>query len=262
MNQQIVCGDARKELTRVPSASIAAVITSPPYNIGKAYEGVLSLPEYVTFIGSVVAECDRVLRPGGAMCFQLGHNVRNGSVLPLDIALYPIFAELGLILRNRIVWTFGHGLHCSNRFSGRHETVLWFTKGAEYHFDLDSVRVPQLYPGKKHFKGPRKGQLSGNPLGKNPGDVWDIPNVKHNHPEKTAHPCQFPEQLVERLMRATTRPGEVVLDPFAGSGTVGAVAARLRRDALLIEIDATYVEIARARIEREVRKHNSESVTA
>ena len=108
-------------------------------------------------------------------------------------------------MRNRIVWHFEHGLHCSRRLSGRYETIMWFTKGDDYVFELDPIRVPQKYPGKKYFKGPKAGQYSCNPLGKNPGDVWTIPNVKSNHVEKTGHPCQFPVELIERLVLALTR---------------------------------------------------------
>lgn len=87
---------------------------------------------------------------------------------------YQIFKKQRLKLRNRIVWHFGHGLHASKRFSGRYETILWFSKTDNYIFNLDSVRVPAKYPGKRHFKGPKKGQPSGNPLGKNPSDIWEI----------------------------------------------------------------------------------------
>ena len=114
----------------------------------------------------------------------MGNYVNKGEIVPLDIALYPVFQELGLKMRNRIIWRFDHGLHCSKRFSGRYESINWFTKSDRYTFHLDPVRVPQKYPGKKYFKGPKVGQLSCNPLGKNPGDVWDIPNVKYNHVEK------------------------------------------------------------------------------
>ena len=71
-----------------------------------------------------------------------------------------------LILRNRIIWTFGHGLNSTQRFSGRHEMILWFTKGEQYCFNLDCIRVPQKYPGKRYYKGEHKGELSGNPYGK------------------------------------------------------------------------------------------------
>lgn len=237
-------GDCREVTRTMPDESVQLCLTSPPYNMGKAYELRTTMSAYVDDQARVIAECIRLLRPGGSICWQVGNHVHKGEVFPLDIALYHIFKSHGLQLRNRIVWHFGHGLHCSNRLSGRHETILWFTKGGDYTFNLDTIRVPSKYPGKKHFKGPKKGQLSGNPLGKNPGDVWDIPNVKHNHPEKTEHPCQFPEALVERLMLATTQLGDTVLDPFAGSGTTGAVASRLGRDAILIEIDADYAALA------------------
>lgn len=148
----------------------------------------------------------------------MGNYVDNGEIIPLDILLYPIFSSFKLKLRNRIVWHFGHGLHASKRFSGRYEVILWFTKTDEYVFNLDNVRVPQKLPNKKHFKGPNKGKLSGHPLGKNPSDVWEIPNVKSNHVEKTIHPCQFPVELIERLVLALTDEGDWVFDPFIGGG--------------------------------------------
>lgn len=241
-------GDCREVLLTIADESVHCALTSPPYNVGKPYEQRADLDSYIEEQAQIISECVRILRPGGSICWQVGNYVRAGEVFPLDIVLYRLFKERGLKLRNRIIWHFGHGLHCSKRLSGRHETVLWFTKGDDYTFNLDPVRVPSKYPGKKHFKGPKKGQLSGNPLGKNPTDVWDIPNVKHNHPEKTEHPCQFPEELVERLILATTFPGDTVLDPFAGSGTTGAVAARLGRNAALIESNEDYVAIAEHRL--------------
>ena len=110
------------------------------------------------------------------------------------------------------------GLHCKKRLSGRYETILWFTKSDDYTFNLDPIRVPQKYPNKKYFKGKNKGKLSCNPLGKNPSDVWEIPNVKHNHVEKTEHPCQFPVELVDRLVLSLTNEGDVVFDPFLDLG--------------------------------------------
>jgi len=146
------------------------------------------------------------------------------------------------------VWHFGHGLHASKRFSGRYEVILWFTKGNEYIFNLDAVRVPQKYPKKKYFKGPKKGQLSGNPLGKNPGDIWEIPNVKANHVEKTIHPCQFPVELIERLVLSMTDEGDWVLDPFIGVGTTAIAALMHNRKAIGTEIVPEYVEVAKKRI--------------
>lgn len=172
----------------------------------------------------------------------------NGEIVPLDIVLYPVFREHGLKLRNRIVWHFEHGLHCSKRMSGRYETILWFTKGDDYAFNLDAIRVPSKYPGKKYFKGPKAGQLSGNPLGKNPGDVWIIPNVKNNHVEKTAHPCQFPVELIERLVLALTKPGDAVLDPYMGVGSSVVAAVKHGRAGYGCDIVQEYVEIAWERI--------------
>lgn len=242
-------GDCRQVLPKLAASSARLVLTSPPYNIGKAYERKATLADYLADMTVVAGECVRVLADGGSVCWQVGNWVdkRNGSIVPLDAAMLPVFQSLGLICRNRIIWTFSHGLHCKNRFSGRHETILWLTKGEDYVFNLDAVRVPQKWPGKRHFKGPKKGQLSCNPLGKNPGDVWEIGNVKHNHPEKTAHPCQFPEELARRLVLSLTNPGDLVVDPFAGSGTVGRVAAAAGRDAVLIEREPAYITLIQER---------------
>lgn len=154
-------------------------------------------------------------------------------------------------MRNRIIWHFGHGLHCSRRFSGRYETIIWFTKSNDYIFNLDPVRVPQKYPGKKYFKGPKAGQYSCNPLGKNPGDLWMIPNVKHNHVEKTIHPCQFPVELVERLVLSLTNKGDWVLDPYVGVGTSIIAAVRHDRKGMGAEIVPKYLKVAEERIQLE-----------
>jgi adenine-specific DNA-methyltransferase len=224
------------------------IVTSPPYNIGKSYEKRSTLDTYVQAQAQVISECVRLLHRRGSLCWQIGNHVLNGEIIPLDIALYPIFHEHGLKLRNRIVWHFEHGLHCSKRLSGRYETVLWFTKGDDYVFNLDAIRVPSKYPGKKYFKGPKAGQLSGNPLGKNPGDVWIIPNVKNNHVEKTAHPCQFPVELVERLVLALTEPGASVLDPYMGVGSTIVAAAKHGRTGYGCDTVSDYVKIAWDRI--------------
>jgi adenine-specific DNA-methyltransferase len=251
---QIINGDCRAVMRALPAGSAKLVVTSPPYNIGKAYEARISLDAWVDDQCSVIVEAARLLADGGSICWQVGNYVDRGELVPLDSLIVPLIRAAGLKIRNRIVWAFGHGLHCRNRLSGRHETVVWATKGDSYSFNLDHIRIPQKYPQKRHFKGPKKGQLSGHPLGKNPGDVWEIPNVRHNHPEKTLHPCQFPEALIEKLTLALTNPGDLIVDPYAGSGTTGAVADRLRRRAILIERDAGYADIASRRISRPSRE--------
>ena len=241
-------GDCLDWLATIPSDCAQLIVTSPPYNIGKEYESRVALDQYVDWQSKVIAACARVLKPGGSLCWQVGNYVKSGSVVPLDIALHPAIASQGLTLRNRIVWHFEHGLHCKNRFSGRYETVMWYTKGDNYTFNLDPVRVPQKYPNKRHFKGPKAGQLSGNPLGKNPGDVWNIPNVKSNHVEKTDHPCQFPVELIERLVLSMTNRGDTVVDPFAGTGTSIIAAILHGRIGWGAEIDPRYSSIAASRI--------------
>lgn len=241
-------GDTLGLLAQIPDETVQLVVTSPPYNIGKEYERRIPLDEYLAHQEKVIGEAARITKASGSICWQVGNYIENGEITPLDILLYPIFHKTGLKLRNRIVWHFGHGLHARKRFSGRYEVILWFTKSDDYVFNLDAVRVPQKYPGKKHFKGPRKGQLSGNPLGKNPSDVWDIPNVKANHPEKTIHPAQFPVELVERLVLALTDPGDWVVDPFMGVGSTLIAALLHGRKAAGADIVEEYVRIARERI--------------
>lgn len=247
--------DCRNLLRDLPNESVDLVITSPPYCIGKAYEDPHD--DIQTFRNQHIAIFDdlyRVLKPGGSICWQVGYHVSEKCVIPLDCIVYDIFTTLSsrlehpLILRNRIIWTFGHGLNSTRRFSGRHETILWFTKGQDFSFDLDSVRIPQKYPGKRSYRGPHKGELSGNPLGKNPSDVWDIPNVKANHVEKTDHPCQFPVALPQRLIKSLAPANGLILDPYMGAGTTGVAAVIEGRRFVGSEICSSYYDISVKRI--------------
>ncbi|RRN73532.1 site-specific DNA-methyltransferase [Agrobacterium deltaense] len=244
----ISCEDNLRYMRRLPDESMQLIVTSPPYNIGKAYERKRPMDVYVKEQAACIAEAVRLLKPRGSICWQVGNHVDNGEIFPLDIILYDLFKKHDLKLRNRIVWTFGHGLHCQRRFSGRHETILWFTKGDDYTYNLDPIRIPSKYPEKKHFKGPNKGELSGNPLGKNPSDVWEIPNVKANHVEKTDHPCQFPVGLVERLVLGLTDPGDNVLDPYIGVGSSAIAALKHGRKAYGCDLDQGYIDVAWERI--------------
>jgi adenine-specific DNA-methyltransferase len=237
-------------LTSLEDASIDLVVTSPPYCMGMEYEESTSATDFFENHRRILPEVVRVLKPGGSLCWQVGHHVENGITVPLDALVYLATSELPeLFLRNRIVWTFRHGTHSSRRFSGRHENILWYTKGHEYSFNLDAVRVPQRYPGKRHYKGKLKGKLSGNPLGKNPSDVWDIPNVKSKHVEKTDHPCQFPVALPRRLIRALTSPGALILDPYLGSGTSAVAALLEKRSFIGCDVQTSYLSIAKRRLE-------------
>jgi adenine-specific DNA-methyltransferase len=250
-NERVVVfpGDCLDLLRNCPDETFGLIVTSPPYNIGKEYEKRLKLDKYIAQQAEVIQECVRCLSQRGSICWQVGNYVDGGTIIPLDTMLYPVFTKLGLRMRNRIIWHFEHGLHCSKRFSGRYETIMWFTKSEKYFFNLDPVRIPQKYPGKKHFKGPKAGEYSCNPLGKNPGDLWIIPNVKSNHVEKTEHPCQFPVELIERLVLSMTKPEDWVFDPFLGSGTTVIAAVRHGRRA---EVVPKYVSLAEERIAAEL----------
>lgn len=259
ISYQIVNGDSLSVLKKIENGKFDLIITSPPYNVGKSYETKTNIEKYLETQEEIINELVRTLSDKGNLCWQVGNYVDKGEVFPLDIYYYQIFKKQGLKLRNRIIWHFGHGLHASNRFSGRYETILWFSKTNDYIFNLDNVRVPAKYPGKLHFKGEKKGLPSGNPLGKNPSDIWeiiakdwetamwDIPNVKSNHPEKTEHPCQFPIELVERCVLALTNEKSWVLDPYAGVGSTIIASIKNNRNAVGIEKEKEYCDIAKQR---------------
>lgn len=254
-------GDTFKAIKKLESNKFSLIITSPPYNLGKEYESSDSFDKYLENYKNLISEFYRILKPTGSICWQVGNYIEKGEVFPLDIFYYPIFKEKGFSLRNRIIWHFEHGLHSTKRFSGRYETILWFTKSKEYTFNLDDIRVASKYPAKRHFKGPKKGELSGNPLGKNPSDVWqillqdweaeiwNIPNVKANHKEKTVHPCQYPIELVERCILALTNIDDWILDPFAGVGSTLLAAIKQDRNSIGIEKYKKYIKIGLNRIE-------------
>ena len=243
-------GDWRDLLSEVPDDHVALTLTSPPYCMGKSYETTRGLADFQKEQEDVIPRVIAATRAGGSICWQVGYHVNSGVLTPLDYIVHGIISSFPEVaLRNRLIWTFNFGQNCSRRLSGRHEVVLWYTKGADFDFDLDSIRVPQKYPGKKHHKGVNKGKYSANPRGKNPGDVWQIPNVKANSVEKTPHPCQFPIGLAQGLVRLLCPPGHLVLDPYLGSGTTAAAAALEGRRFAGAEMDEKYYRISVARLD-------------
>jgi len=241
-------GDCMELLKQIPDGKAMLVVTSPPYNIGKPYEKPLLMPEYLEWQAAVIAECVRILNKDGSICWQIGNYINDREIFPLDMLLYDQFKKHGLKLKNRIIWHFRAGQHGFKKFSPRYETILWFTRGDNYTFNLDPVRVPRRWPANTRKTGPLKGQPYGSPLGKNPGDVWIMSKVGHGHPEKTEHPCQFPVGLVERLILSLTNPGDLVVDPFIGSGTTAVAALLHRRRCAGADKMEKYLEIARQRI--------------
>lgn len=256
------CNDITNFLKDVPDNFFNLIVTSPPYNIGKSYETKVSIDNYLKTQEDIIKRLVRTLSDSGSICWQVGNYVLNGEVFPLDIFFYEIFKSQGLKLRNRIIWRFGHGLHASKRFSGRYETILWFTKTDTYKFNLDPVRIPSKYPGKRYYKGSKKGQPSSNPKGKNPSDIWDIliedwesmiweiPNVKSNHPEKLMHPCQFPIELVERCVLALTDEGDRVFDPFVGVASTIIAALKNKRRGFGVDKEQEYIKLGMERVKK------------
>ncbi len=220
----------------LPDNCAQLVLTSCPYNVAKKYgEGASAdTMRHVYFAGwlsMIVSEISRVLAPGGVAFFQCGstRDEVDGSMVPIDIMMFDVFRKAGLDYQNRVSWVIPHGLTPKRRLSERHESALIFSKGTPSTFHPDPARTPQKNPGKRAYKGPNKGRLSGHPFGAWPSDVWVIGNVGANHPEKTGHPAQFPEELAMRAVQIYTQPGDLVIDPFSGSGTTHVVARRTGR---------------------------------
>lgn len=236
--------DCRRGIPHLPDKSVRLVVSSPPYFIGKSYDESRSISDYKSLMGTVIQKLSPKLTDKASVCWQVGNHVSASGYTPLDFLTHDLMSAAGFKLQNRIIWTFGHGTHATKRFSGRYETILWYTKEDRYIFNLDDIRVPQKYPGKRHYKGSKRGQFSGNPKGKNPSDVWDIPNVKAQHIEKTAHDCQFPVALSSRLIKALSNEGDTILDPFLGSGTTAVSALLNKRSVVGYEIESRFANIA------------------
>ena len=232
----------------LPDKTVDLVVSSPPYNLGKEYEKRKELEIYIEQQTAILKECVRLLKDTGSVFWQVGSFSEDGMLIPLDVRFFPVLESLGMLPRNRIAWIRQHGLHARNKFSARYETILWFTKSDNYKFFLDPIRVPQKYKNKKYHKGANQGELSCNPAGKNPGDIWAFRNVKHNHEEQTIHPCQFPEDLVARIILSTTEEGDIVLDPFMGAGTVAVVARDHQRHFMGAETEKKYHQLALKRL--------------
>ncbi len=235
-------------MPKLPSGSCSAVVTSPPYNIGKEYESFDSLADYIEWSKDWLSVVPRLLDSSGSFWLNVGYTKVDGKgrAVPLP---YLLWDKIDLFFNQEIVWNYGAGVAAKKYLSPRNEKVLWYVKNAEnYKFYLDRIRDPNVkYPNQK-----KNGKLRCNPLGKNPTDVWQIPKVTSGagraSPERTPHPAQFPTSLIERIILASTDEGDIVLDPFMGSGTTAEVAMRLNRRFIGFEISDSYIEIAQKRL--------------
>jgi len=234
--REIHHGDCREIMADLETGSVDLVFTSPPYNAGKSYEEPLDPSAYLEFTRHWTGELRRLLSPRTSVWLNLGYTPDDGQAIPLTYWFYPIMRAHGFRLVQEIVWHYEGGMAYKRRFAHRTERLQWWSLDQNFRFYLDAVREP----GQNRTDDPRN-----NPRGKNPTDYWYFERVGGGQgasTEKTRHPCQTPEALIERVIRACTRPGQVVLDPFGGSGTTGVVASRLGRGYVLIEKDGDYVQ--------------------
>jgi adenine-specific DNA-methyltransferase len=243
-------GDCARFLEQLPSDLVPLVVTSPPYNIGKEYEAPLPLPGYLDWCECWIKELHRVSTETGAFWLNLGYVTiaERAKAIPIP---YLLWDRVPFYLVQEIVWSYGAGVAGKTFFSPRNEKFLWYVKNREnYIFNLDAVRDSNVaYPNQK-----KNGKLKCNPLGKNPCDVWHFAKVtsgkNRSSKERTAHPAQFPLAVIERIIKASSHPGDVVLDPFLGSGSLIEAALRTGRIGVGFEVNPAYVKIATDRINK------------
>ncbi|MDD6401432.1 MAG: site-specific DNA-methyltransferase [Lachnospiraceae bacterium] len=253
LDQIYMCSSER--MTQIDDKSVSLVVTSPPYNIdiqygnktakgkileskGVKYHDNMDETEYREMLKNVFTECKRVLKDDGSIWVNIKNRLINGEIVP-PFWIQDFFTDM--YLKNLIIWNFDWGGSTSKRFAPRYEFIFWYVKNKnEYIFNLDDVKIPALNYRPDRYKS----QL------KNPTDVWRISMVSGNFEERTSHPAQYPEQLIERIVLAGSNPGDIIMDPFMGSGTTAVVAKKLGRHYLGYEIVNEYCDIARKRLEK------------
>jgi adenine-specific DNA-methyltransferase len=245
----IYCGDCIELMQKLPDEILDLTVTSPPYNIGKEYEEALPLPEYLNWCENWISQVHRIIKGSGTFWLNLGYLSipQRAKAIPIP---YLLWDRIPFYLIQEVVWHYSAGVAGRKFYSPRNEKFLWYVKSEDnYTFNLDDVRDPNVkYPNQK-----KNGKIKVNPLGKNPGDVWAFPKVtsgrNRSSKERTPHPAQFPEDVIERIIKASSNLDEWVLDPFLGSGTTAVVAMRNNRSFIGFEILPEYCEIAAERID-------------
>lgn len=249
---QIYCKSS-EEMPEIEDGSVSLIVTSPPYNIkvrygnvhkngkvikskGIKYKDNLSEDEYRQLLRKVFNECKRVLKQNGSIWINIKNRFDDDIIIP-PFWITDFFDDM--FLKNIIIWNFDWGGATNKRFSPRYEYVFWFTKDKkDYIFNLDNVKIPALNYRPDRFRSQWK----------NPSDVWYMQIVSGNYPERTSHPAQYPEELIERIIKVASNEGDVVLDPFVGSGTTARVAKDLNRKYIGYESNPEYVEICKKRL--------------
>lgn len=228
--------------------AINSTITSPPYNIGKEYETILAIDDYIDWITGIINQIYKVTLDNGSFIFNVGYlKIENkGRAIPIP---YLLWDKIPFYLTQEIVWNYGAGVACRNYLSPRNEKLLWYIKNEkDYTFNLDPIRDPNVkYPNQK-----KNGKLRCNTLGKNPSDVWQIAKVTSGKNraslERMPHPAQFPEDLIKRAILGFTNENDLILDPFMGSGTTARVAMLNDRYSIGFELNEEYCETIAKRL--------------
>lgn len=250
--------DCLEGLSALPRAIVDLTVTSPPYNIGKEYESKRDVSAYLDWCEAWIHQTHRVTSAAGAFWLNLGYFDVPGRAKAIPIP-YLLWERIPFFLQQEIVWYYGAGVAARKSFSPRNEKFLWYLKDPEsYVFNLDAVRDPNVrYPNQK-----KNGKLKCNPLGKNPTDVWEFPKVTSGRDrasaERTDHPAQFPLAVIDRIVRASSNPGAVVLDPFLGSGTTAEACIGNDRIFVGFELEPRYVRIAERRIDNHIEWRKNE----
>lgn len=249
-NCLIYNADSLKLLPQLPQDSINLTLTSPPYNIGKAYESIVPLNEYIEWCSTWMNQIFDITVENGAFILNLGYlAVENkGRAIPIP---YLLWDKSDFFLQQEIVWHYEAGVASKKYLSPRNEKFLWYVKNpSNYTFNLDEIRDPNVkYPNQK-----KNGKLRCNPLGKNPSDVWSLPKVtsgeKRSSKERTKHPAQFPIAVIERFVLAMSNKEDILLDPFVGSGSTCIAALKHGRKVIGFELSEDYCKIAAERVQQ------------
>lgn len=257
MMNRILTGDCLAHLADLRPHSVDLAFADPPFNIGYTYDHYddsRHRTDYLDWTTRWLAAVQRVLTPTGSFFVAIGDEYAAEHKVRLD--------ELGFNLRNWIVWHYTFGVSCQKKFNRSHAHILYYVADPRaFTFNADAIRVPSArqttyadrradprgkLPDDTWILRPQEDETCFQPE----SDTWHVPRVCGTFKERTGHPCQMPEAVLERIIRVASNPGDVVLDPFAGSGTTLAVAKRLGRKYLGIELSPDYAAGVRQRLDQ------------
>ncbi len=252
---KILVGNCLVELGQLPTACVDLAFADPPFNIGYEYDVYndrRSRAEYLLWTEQWLQAVCRVLKPHASFYVAIGDEYAAEIKVRLD--------ALGLTMRNWIVWHYTFGVHCTRKFNRSHAHILYYVVDSRrFTFHSEAVRVPSA-------RQTTYADRRANPKGKMPddtwvlrpqeeakcfdpgSDTWYVPRICGTFKDRAGHPCQMPEALLQRILRVSSNPGDLVLDPFAGSGTTLVAAKRLGRNYLGIELSPNYAEIIKERL--------------